>query len=405
MHLQFIFFFFTTLVVKNMPQNNTDTFYTNLPINELSLPNLLADAALFFKVPENWVVIITDVKNSTKAAAAGLQQTINLVATGSIVAVLNLAHKRDLMVPFFFGGDGATFIIPPLLFDTVLVALQQHQSNVLQNFGLHLRVGHVSMTEIYQNEKTLLISKIRASPLLFIPVLLGDGLQFAETKIKSTAYSPLSIAVDEMSELDMYGMQCRWDKIPPPGDDKEIISLLVIAANAEKQATVFATVMQTINEVYGSERQRHPISIQKLQLLATLKKIRDEMRARFRNQKWGYLLKTWATTFIGKLYFKTKKGKVYLDKLVDLSDTLVIDGKINTVITGNTAQRKQLIKALDILEKNKAIFYGLHISKASIMSCYVRNMDNDHIHFVDGDDGGYTKAAIMLKEKIKAASH
>jgi hypothetical protein len=388
-----------------MEATNTDRFYSRLPINDLSLPDLLAEPHLFSKVPNNWVVIITDVKNSTKATADGLHQTVNLVATGSIVAVLNLAYKKELTVPFFFGGDGATFIIPPILFDTVLVALQQHQANVLQNFGLSLRVGHVAVSEIYNNAYTLTISKIRATPLLYIPVVLGDGLQFAEKKIKSTDYTPINMAVDELGELDMSGMQCRWDKINPPTVDKEIISLLVIATEAQKQAPVFATVMNTINEVFGNEQQRNPISIQKLQLLATLKKIGDEMRTRFGKQNMGYLLRNWITTLIGKLYFKTKKGKVYLDKLVDLSDTLVIDGKINTVITGNATQRKKLIAALDMLEKENKIRYGLHISKASIMSCYVRNMDDDHIHFVDGDDGGYTKAATMLKEKIKTISN
>jgi hypothetical protein len=37
----------------------------------------------------------------------GLHETINLVATGSIVAVLNIAYKAKITVPFFFGGDGA----------------------------------------------------------------------------------------------------------------------------------------------------------------------------------------------------------------------------------------------------------------------------------------------------------
>ena len=33
------------------------------------------------------------------------------------------------------------------------------------------------------------------------------------------------------------------------------------------------------------------------------------------------------------------------------------------------------------------------------MSCYVRNLNEEHIHFVDGAEGGYTKAAGMLKRK------
>ena len=34
------------------------------------------------------------------------------------------------------------------------------------------------------------------------------------------------------------------------------------------------------------------------------------------------------------------------------------------------------------------------------MSCYVRNKDAKHSHFVDGGSSGYTRAAEILKEKI-----
>lgn len=87
------------------------------------------------------------------------------------------------------------------------------------------------------------------------------------------------------------------------------------------------------------------------------------------------ILKTWITTLLGTLYFKTKSGKDYLVQLVDFSDTLVIDGKINTVISGTTKQRELLEIALNELEQNNEIHYGLFVSKESVMSCYVRSMD------------------------------
>jgi len=60
-----------------------------------------------------------------------------------------------------------------------------------------------------------------------------------------------------------------------------------------------------------------------------------------------------------------------------------------------------LEKVLDELEKTEKIIYGLYVSNESVMSCYVRDLEDDHIHFVDGSEGGYTKAAGVLKEKIK----
>ena len=85
-----------------------------------------------------------------------------------------------------------------------------------------------------------------------------------------------------------------------------------------------------------------------------------------------------------------------------MCDTLVIDGRINTIITGSVSQRKELEQLLNQMEQDGEILYGLHISNASIMSCYVRDLKDDHIHFVDGSDGGYTQAAKILKAKFNS---
>jgi hypothetical protein len=38
------------------------------------------------------------------------------------------------------------------------------------------------------------------------------------------------------------------------------------------------------------------------------------------------------------------------------------------------------------------------------MTCLVTSRaDNEHVHFVDGGDGGYTKAATQLKARLKEA--
>lgn len=124
------------------------------------------------------------------------------------------------------------------------------------------------------------------------------------------------------------------------------------------------------------------------------------MKTRLGSFNAWYLVRTWFTTTIGKVYFRTKKGKEYLHKLVEMSDTLVIDGKINTVITGTKEQREKLFRALESLEEKGEIFFGLHVSTESVMSCYVRNLDDQHVHFIDGADGGYTKASGVLKKKL-----
>lgn len=383
-----------------MAPGSSSLFYNRLPVNQLSLGELLSEPHLFFRVPEDWHIIITDVKGSTRAVTEGKHETVNLVATGSIVAVLNKAYKLDITVPFFFGGDGATFLVPPELKEQALQCLLQHQENTRNNFELELRVGYVPLTEIYTNGHDLLVTKLKTSDLFSIPVALGTGLQFAEKQIKGHDYlAPVMPESD--TELDMSGMECSWDRIKPPEKYDEVVSLLVLAQPGANQAVTYRKVAELIENIYGSPEQRKPITESQLKLKRTLQKINREMRGKFARYNLFYLFTTWLKLAIGPLYFKTRAGKKYLHQLVQLSDTLVIDGKISTVISGNIGQRMELEKGLHQLELAGEIWYGSYVSTDSVLSCYVRSRNEKHVHFVDGSDGGYTRAAMALKQKMK----
>ena len=81
----------------------------------------------------------------------------------------------------------------------------------------------------------------------------------------------------------------------------------------------------------------------------------------------------------------------------------MIDGRI-TVISGTKAQRQELQAALDQLEAEGDIWYGLFTSGESIISCY-GNMNEKHIHILlDGSDGGYTRAATMHEKETGGAA-
>jgi len=382
---------------------NTDRFFTRLPVNEIPLSELLLEEHLFYNVPRDWFLVITDIRNSTQAVQDGEHQTVNLVATGSIIAVLNIAYKADITIPFFFGGDGASFLVPASILPMVRDALVIHRHNTLKSFGIDLRVGIISVNEIYVSGQELRICKFRAGETLVIPIVLGEGLNYAEKKIKSGIGEQDEVENPEFT-LDLSGMQCRWARIQPPDPNYEVVSLIVICRAGANQRRVFATVFNKVDEVYGLVVKRRPISIAKLKLTTAIARIRLEMRTRFAKYKPVLILMQWIRTLLGYFYFKTKPGKKYLNSLVEMTDTLVVDGKINTVISGSVEQRKKLEGFLEELEAGGQIVYGLHVSNESVMSCYVRNLNDKHIHFVDGGNGGYTKAAMMIKQKLGLAS-
>ena len=68
-------------------------------------------------LPEDWLIGVADVVNSTGALQAGRYKAVNTVGASVISAIMNL--DRDASFPFVFGGDGAAFAVPESRRDAV----------------------------------------------------------------------------------------------------------------------------------------------------------------------------------------------------------------------------------------------------------------------------------------------
>jgi len=376
-------------------------FYTHLPVQKSTISQLLSNDTLFSPCPPDWVVITTDIKNSTSSIKNGKHQLVNLIATGSIIAGLNIAYKASIDIPFFFGGDGAAMLVPFSLKEDILNALHEHKQNTKKSFDLDLRVGSMPVSEIYENDHKIMIAKAQITKMLISPVIVGSGLHYAEEVLKANL-NPLNSGTNPLGYLSLEGMNCRWNEIKAPNLENQILSLLVDVVKPEEQHSVMSKVMLEIEGIYGDIEKRSPISLAKLNLNPAFTKLQEEIRVKLGQKNFFRTLSASFMTLIGKFYLpNSKKGKNYLTKMVESSDTLVIDGRINTVISGTANQCESLISALVKMENEGQIYFGYHITSASILSCYVRNMEADHIHFVDGLGGGYTQASKMLKSKYQ----
>ena len=243
-------------------------------------------------------------------------------------------------------------IVPDPLLEPALGALRVLRENTRLNFDLALRVGAVPAAGLYD------------------------------------------------AGFDLQGMECRWDRVEPAVPANEVISLVVTAAGPRPQGPVFKRVVELLDAIYGPPERRNPVSLDRLRL--TGRKVALETRTRNGRLDVPYFLKNWLLTQYGRLfYLRSREGRYYTRRLVELVDTLVVDGKINTVVTGTPDQRKRLEDGLDAMEAGGEIAYGLFVSRQSIMSCYVTDRRDQHTHFVDGSDGGYTLAAAMWKRKLR----
>lgn len=383
---------------------STESFYQQLKTCDLPVTEML-QMQYFTVVPSDWFVIIADVQNSTAAVVAGRHNDVNLVAAGSLIAALNIARSKAIEIPFFFSGDGGAILVPETMTDDVLAALTLHNENSKRTVGLTMHIGCIRVDEILSQGASLYIAKIQLTGYFRKAVILGNGLKVAEQKIKN-ASSSLTNPSLQGKALNLAGLQCRWDKVKPPLDENEIVCYLIEARNQGDQASIYRKVLLKVDEIYGSLERRSPLSINKLRLLTSLEKLEKEMKLKFGRWNIPYYLNVLFENIVGTFYFHFNlnlgsiRGREYLSQLIANADTLTIDGRINTIISGKMEKRKELIEFLDQQESGGELIYGHHISKESVMTCYIENMKDKHIHFIDGSDGGYTEASKELKKKL-----
>lgn len=383
-------------------------FYKNLQTIDRKMQDVLRNESYFIQFPGSWHIVVADIANSTQAVEAGRHDDVNLIAAGSLIAVLNVTKSFDTEIPYFFGGDGGTVIIPGELLEKVLAALNAHHRNSLKSFSLDLKIGSISIDEVLGAGYDIKVAKVLITKGYTKSIVIGDGLKHAESVIKKSLRTPGDeIFTSGQEEVNMDGLECRWDRIKPPAKQLEVVCLLVETIDPAEQLRVYREVLIKLDEIYGEVDKRHPLTIKALKLLNSFKKIQKEMLVRYSKNNIGHFIKAFFETLIGRFYFKYNlkvndlKGQDYLQQLIEFSDILTIDGRINTIVSGTAENRQQLIAYLTEQEKKGLLIYGHHVSPESIMTCYIENRKNKHIHFLDGSNGGYTEAAKELKSKLK----
>ncbi len=178
-------------------------FYQDLPVAE-SLLDALLDAQ---PLPPSWFVLVTDVENSTEAIDRGQYRLVNSLGVASIVVVANAFTSHG--VPFVFGGDGATLLLPRPAIALVAPALVELQGIARKSFGLHLRAGAVSARIL----PPILVSRVDQcvlrnctcrGPHILMPVLEGPGLAAAEALVKG---SEGAFSFDPAGKVDGEGVK------------------------------------------------------------------------------------------------------------------------------------------------------------------------------------------------------
>lgn len=388
-----------------MDKNN---FYDNLPLIDNFID--ISNANNYTEMPDDWYVVVTDVENSTKMINEDRYKEVNMLGAASIISVLNI--EKTFALPFIFGGDGAIICIPPHYFEKVRDALLGIKIMALKEFKMHLRAGIVPIKDINETQHVVMVGKYKASENYSQAMFIGGGIEYAERCIKDRKKSAkylLQIA-DDSKRTNLNGLECRWENIP--SKKGEIISLLVKAVTplVEKNGRIYKDVISKIKEIYGDEYESHPIKEDSLSLSFDMLKLNHEIK--LRSFKKNRLFKFFYTIYVklsarvgtiliekGLKTFHIDWGK-YKPDLIANTDYRKFDDQLRYVISGNVNQRKELEDYLEKRFKAGELVYGIRYAPSALMTCLLFNYTGQHIHFIDGENGGYALAALDLKNRL-----
>ena len=106
--------------------------------------------------------------------------------------------------------------------------------------------------------------------------------------------------------------------------------------------------------------------------------------------------------FARKMDTKAVRWSHYPDEMVENTDFRKFDGMLRMVMDGSEAQYGDLRGYLEGQHREGRLVYGMHKSSEALLTCIVFSYNGNHVHFVDGSDGGYAMAARDLKVQLKS---
>ena len=384
-------------------------FFAELP--ELRDFASVADPNVYVDAPNGFHVVITDVRGSTQAIEAGRYRDVNALGVACIVALCNATKGVEL--PYVFGGDGATLLVPGAHRDTYAAALRGARRVAREAYGLELRVAMVPVAELVAAGHPVRVARYRASENVCLAMFAGSGFALAERWVKDPEQGlRFAVSAEGDDSVDFEGFECRWQ--PVRTRRGSVLSLLVQAlsvAEAERETT-YRRALAFIEQLAASDEAR-PVTVDGLELKLFGGDYAAEARlrsggasgpayeaARKRAQKQAR---------VGKVLIGLGQaaggfdGARYPAELVENTDFRKFDETLRMVLDLSEREILALEAFLEAERASGQLAYGIHRAPAALVTCFVRSHAGNHVHFVDGADGGYALAARQLKAQLKAA--
>lgn len=383
-----------------MTAEKTASFYDTLtPMRE---PGQVFDSRHYVPVPRDWYLAVSDIKGSTAAVETGHHSDVNFAAAAMIASLNNLCGS----IPYQFGGDGAVALVPPQHAKAARRSLAQTRRFAAQEFKLDLRVGLAPLHELTARGTEVLVGRYEPAPCSAYAVFLGDGVELMESSVKGRADDALaklamiSDADDDGEPPDLTGLSCRWT--PLKATRGQMVALVIRGAD-------HGALHMELTKLAGVPAL-NATSLESLQARWPPKGLVREAKARKRKRSLALMtLLVGLETLVAYVFVKYKLRLGSFDAETYRRD--VMRGAVDFARSGESlalvfdcpSDRIDIIR--NYLEERflrRELHYGMHVADHAVMTCLVTSAtDNEHVHFVDGGDGGYTKAATQMKAQLK----
>lgn len=366
----------------------------------------VADYSLYTPLPDDWYLALADIRGSTDAIRMGKYKEVNM-AGASIIAALNNLFKQKEMLPYLFGGDGSLIALPNQYIDEIKGILAFCKNAVRNAYDLEMAVGVVSVKELRERGHDVRVARLKMSEFIDQTIFWGSGVTVAEDLIKKQNL----LEGIEPIPADFSGLECRWNQVPSDKDEVAAYLIQAYGEDEDESVKIYDQCFQKIEAIYGKDDAFHPIREDALQmtanplLLGVEWKLRTQPPSLLKRIKHAGMMIFQLITGLYLMKFKKKTSATnwgdYKPDLVRHADYKKFGDGLRFVATGTIQQRMDMTSFLDEMFRKKKLAYGVHPSFAAMITCYVKNYQSNHIHFVDGTDGGYAKASQELKNRRK----
>jgi len=375
------------------------------PFDYATLPPLarfrdVLDDGRYVPAPDSWWIALSDVTMSTAAIEEGRYRAVNLAGAAAIAAIRNALSGRE--IPFVFGGDGASVMIPPGDRATVEAALAATVTWAREDLGLILRAALVPVSAVREAGHDLRVARYSPSADIAYAMFTGGGLAWADAAMKAGRYAVAS--APDGARPDLTGLSCRFK--PVGQRDSVILSLIVLPRRGADPAAVRAVLERVVAAIDEGPGMGCPLPEEGPAMRPPWSGLWDDVRLAgpaFGSRALRAVLAFAHRCFSFAVFrLKLRVGgfspRTYSRQLVANADFRKYDDGLRVTVACPPPAVDAIEALLEKARSEGLVRFGVHRQEAAVVTCITPSPQRaDHLHFIDGAEGGYARAARNLK--------